>query len=74
MADEPEILINAVMLEIHGNMTVNYLRLKGLPKGCLYRQEESGMVYGSDALMETGIPLPVEMGEYHAYQMHLERV
>ncbi len=72
--DGSEILVNAVMLEIHGNMTVNYLRLKGLPEGCLYRQEESGMVYGSDALMETGIPLPVEMGEYHAYQMHLERV
>ncbi len=71
--DASELLVSAVMLEVHGNMTVNYIRLKGLPSGCLYEETGSGKVYGSDALMETGIPLPVEMGEYRAYQMHFVR-
>ena len=72
--DGAEVLVSAVMLKVHGNMTVNYVRLKGLSGGCLYRERESGRIYGADALMETGVPLPVEMGEYHAYQMYFERV
>lgn len=72
--DGAEILVNAVMLEIHGNMTVNYVRLKGLPEGCMYQEKESGRVYASDALMEAGIALPVEMGEYHAYQLYFSRL
>lgn len=72
--DGAEILVSAVMLEIHGNMTVNYVRLKGLPEGCMYQEKESGRVYASDALMEAGIALPVEMGEYHAYQLYFSRL
>ena len=72
--DQSELLVNAVMLEIHGNMPVNYLRLKGLPKGCLYQEESSKAVYASDALMEAGLPLPVEMGEYQSYQFHFTKV
>lgn len=72
--DASEVLVNAVMLEVHGNMTVNYIRLKGLTAGCMYQEEKSGKIYPSDALMETGIPLPVEMGEYHAYQMYFTRL
>lgn len=72
--DESQILVSAVMLEVHGNMPVNYLRLKGLPKGCLYQEEGSKAVYASDALMEVGIPLPVEMGEYQSYQFYFTSV
>lgn len=72
--DASEVLVSAVMLEVHGNMTVNYIRLKGLTTGCMYQEEKSGNIYPSDALMETGIPLPVEMGEYHAYQMYFTRL
>lgn len=72
--DAARVLVNAVMLEIHGNMTVNYIRLKGLTAGCMYRETKSGKIYASDALMEAGIPLPVEMGEYHAYQMYFTRL
>lgn len=71
--DGAEILVSAVMLAVHGNMTVNYVRLKGLPENCIYREEETGREYASDALMEVGIPLPVEMGEYLAYQFHFVR-
>lgn len=72
--DASEVLLNAVMLEVHGNMTVNYVRLKGLESGSLYQDQESKAVYGADALMEVGLPLPVEMGEYRAYQMHFVRL
>lgn len=69
-----ELLVSAVMLEVHGNMTVNYIRLKGLGENCLYQEQKSGRIYASDALMETGIPLPVEMGQYQAYQMYFTRI
>ena len=72
--DASEILVSAVMLEMHGNMGVNYLRLKGLPRNRMYREQGSGKVYASDALMEIGIPLPIQMGEYHAYQMYFSKV
>ncbi|MCD8122192.1 MAG: alpha-galactosidase [Clostridiales bacterium] len=72
--DHAEILVSAVTLEIHGNMTIRYVCLKGLRENERYRDEASGRIYASGALMETGIPLPKEFGEYRAYQMHLIRV
>ncbi len=72
--DASQVLVSAVMLEIHGNMTVNYIRLKGLPQGCMYQDQESKQIYASDALMETGLLLPVELGEYQSYQMHFVKV
>lgn len=72
--DGTGVLLNAVMLEVHGNMTVNYVRLKGLTEGCMYKEQESGKVYCAEALMEVGIPLPVEMGDYCAYQMYFTRI
>ena len=67
-------LLNAVMLEIHGNMTVHYVRLKGLKPEALYEETASGKRYYGSALMEAGIPLPVEMGEYRAYQMEFRKI
>lgn len=72
--DAAEVLFNAVMLEIHGNMTVNYVKLKGLEGGALYQEQASGRIYAAEALMEPGIPLPVEIGEYKAYQMHFVKI
>lgn len=71
--DRSQVLVNAVILQIHGNMTVNYVRLKGLEAHCMYREQESGKLYASDALMETGILLPIQTGEYQAYQMYFEK-
>lgn len=70
--DKKEVLVQAVMLEIHGNMTVNYIRLKGLESGKQYEDQESRMVYDADALMETGLPLPLVQGEYRSYQYYLK--
>ena len=57
--------------DIHGNMTTDYVRLKGLIPGRMYREEESGRLYPADALMQMGVPIPVEYKPYRAYQIHL---
>ncbi len=72
--DGSEVLFSAVMQEMHGNMPVTYVRMKGLPSGSMYQEVHTGKVYASDALMEAGIPLPEQMGEYRAYQMWFRRI
>lgn len=67
-------LIHAVMLEIHGNMTINYIRLKGLKAEATYQEVQTGSIYTGQALMEAGLPMPCEQGEYPAYQMELREV
>ncbi len=64
-------LVSVVMLEIHGNMTVSYVKMKGLKPDVLYRDTKSkNSYYGAD-LMEAGLPMPVELKEYPAYQIEL---
>lgn len=72
--DRSEVLANAVMLEIHGNMTVNYLKLRGLKPEAMYQEQETGRIYSGAVLMEVGIALPIVVGEYHAYQMYFQEV
>lgn len=62
-------LLSVVMLETHGNMAVNYVKLKGLRQDAVYEDPLTGKKYYGSALMEAGIPLPVRQGEYLAYQM-----
>ena len=66
------VLLNAVMTEIHGNMPVSYVRLKGLEPETLYRDTKTGETYYGSALMRAGLPIPGGMGEYRAYQAELE--
>ena len=72
--DGTEALVSVVMLEVHGNLTVSYVRLKGLESGRSYQEQESGNIYDADALKEIGIPLPLEGGEYRAYQYYFKIV
>ncbi len=72
--DGCEVLAGAVMQEVHGNMTVTYIRLKGLLEGCFYQEQKSGKLFASDALMEAGLPLPEQTGEYRAYQMYFKKL
>ena len=72
--DGSQALISAVCLAVHGNMTVNYVRLRGLKKDCFYRDEATGCVYPANALMQIGLPVPVEMGEYNSYVWHFVKV
>ena len=51
-------------------MTTTYLRLKGLKKNQWYEEQSSKKIYPAQALMEVGLPIPVQLGEYQAYQWH----
>lgn len=73
-ADGSRALVSAVMLETHGNMPVTYLRLRGLEPDAVYADAATGRRYSGGALMEAGLPLPVEMGEYLAYQIEFHRI
>ena len=66
--DRKRVLLHVVLLENHGNMIVNYVRLNELLPDVVYEEEGSGKRYCGCALMQAGIPIPVEMGEYLAYQ------
>ena len=66
--EQSKVLLNIVMQVIHGNMTVNYVKLQGLEETAVYREEKNGKRYTGAALMYGGMPLPIEPGEYQAYQ------
>ena len=66
--EQSKVLLNIVMQVIHGNMTVNYVKLQGLEETAVYQEEKSGKRYTGAALMYGGMPLPIEPGEYQAYQ------
>ncbi len=69
--DRSRALLSVVMLEMHGNMTVSYVKLKGLDAASVYRDAESGRRYFGADLMAAGLPMPVEQKEYPAYQIEL---
>lgn len=69
--DKSHILLNVVMLETHGNMTISYVKLKGLEPEAVYQDADTGKCYYGNALMEAGLPMPAQMGEYLAYQIEL---
>lgn len=66
-------LLSVVMLETHGNMTVSYVKLRGLDEKAVYRDTESGRRYYGADLMEAGLPMPVEQKEYPAYQIEFKK-
>ena len=72
--DQQEVLLNVVVLEMHGNMTVPYVKLQGLSEDASYQEEKSGRIYSGSALMEMGIPIPARMKEYPAYQMYFKKI
>lgn len=68
--DQREALVQVVGIKKHANMTIDYIKVKGLKENTMYRETESGRLYNSTALRESGIPKPVLNGEYKAYQWH----
>ena len=72
--DKSRALLSAVMLEIHGNMPVHYVRLKGLKPDAVYEDARSHKRYFGAALMNAGLPIPMKMEEYAAYQMELYEI
>lgn len=70
--DRRQVLLNVVMLEMHGNMTICYVKLKGLDPDAVYQDTDTGNCYYGSALMEAGIPMPAQMGEYLSYQIEFK--
>lgn len=71
--DKNRVLFQGVMLEFHGNMPVSYVRLQGLDRDGVYEDVESKKCYSGAALMNAGLPIPAELGEYAAYQIELRK-
>ena len=72
--DKKEVLVNAVQMDIHGNLPYCYLRLKGLERGTVYQEESTGRKYDADLLMEIGLPIPVKMGDFEAHQYYFKQM
>ena len=72
--DKMEVLMSAVVLEVHKIKEVNYVKLKGLDPEVKYYDEKTGKSYYGSALMKVGMALPEMRGDYPAYQMHLRVV
>ena len=72
--DKSEALISSILLEMHGNMTPVYVPVYGLERNCLYRDEETRIVYPSNVLEEMGLPVTEKLGHFESYQWHLVRV
>ncbi|MDE5933626.1 MAG: alpha-galactosidase, partial [Lachnospiraceae bacterium] len=72
--DKKTALLNVVLLENHGNMTITYIKLNGLAADALYEDAETGKRYYGSALMKGGLPMPAEKKEYPAYQMEFRMV
>jgi alpha-galactosidase len=71
--DKKKILFSAVITQVHGNMTVSFVRLKGLDEFASYREKNSGRIFSAGALMNAGFPLPREMGENLSYIFEFEK-
>lgn len=72
--DKKQALVNAVRLDVQGNMAPTYVKLKGLKREAGYIDEATGNVYNGAALMQAGIPLAFPKTEYEAYQFALTEV
>ena len=73
-AEKRNALLSVVMLNIHGNMPVIYVKLDGLDAARKYRDSVTGKVYAGEALMAYGLPIPLKLGDYQAYQILFEAV
>ena len=72
--DGKEVLFSAVAQEIHGYMTIPYIRLRGLKSGGMYQDHSTGAVYSADALMDMGLPILPAKEEYAATQIYLRLI
>lgn len=72
--DKDEMLLCAVLRENHGNEHAHYVVPRGLESDSYYTDEDTGRKYSSDAIMETGFPLPIAKGDHEGYIYHFKKV
>ena len=71
--DQSAALLTVVLTASHGNAPLIHVKLKGLCPDALYRVEEDGSVHSGAALMRAGYTLPLMMGDFPAFRLHLVR-
>ncbi len=72
--DRGEALMQAVILESHGNPITSYVKLKGLDKEAVYQDQVTGLKYRGEALMKAGVPVPQLGGEYLPWNLYLKKI
>ena len=72
--DGAKAMISAVLQEKHANMPALCVRPRGLTPGAFYRDRDSGRIYPANALMDMGLPLPLDMAQYDSLVWRLERM
>lgn len=73
-AQKQTALVSMVVLNIHANMPVIYVKPSGLDGNLKYKDSASGKIYAGEALMAYGLPIPLRFGDYQAYQVLFEAV
>ncbi len=71
--DKREALVSLVTGPFRGAPPFLSLRVRGLDPALRYRVN-GGEIYGGDALMAAGYPLPMFSGDYQSMQLHLTAV
>lgn len=71
--DQSAALLTVVLTAVHANAPQVHVKLKGLSPDALYLAQEDGRVHSGAALMHAGYTLPLMMGDYPAFQLHLVR-
>ena len=72
--DGTKALLSAVIRHPQANAPLVHLHLKGLNPDERYRAVEDGSILSGAALMRGGYTLPQLMGDYPAFQLHLEQI
>ena len=72
--EQSEVLVSYVLTRKHANEAVYYLKLRNLEASAQYQEETGGPAYTGAALMYAGLPMPRDLREYEAVQIHLKRL
>ena len=72
--DASHALVCAIVMKVEGYGEAEYVMPRGLTSGARYREIISGREYCADALMDSGLPLPVSCAPYASRMYRFERI
>ena len=72
--DQKKSLVSIVVTDKEGNDAQRFLKLRGLKEDAFYRIEGWRGKYSGKILMNAGIPVPFELGEYEGIQLGLKMI
>lgn len=72
--DGGEALVAVVLRDVDGYGVSSYVVPRGLTRGAMYRDVETGAVYPANALMDTGLPLSSMTAPFANHLFHFKRV